>query len=68
MSATISHFPLGHPKKGEYSELTNAEKCKLYRVRSNSDKKKKYEVLRKKIWRAKLKEDPHQYEQYKVNE
>ena len=68
VSATFLYFSLGRPKKGEYRGLTNAEKCKLYRAKNNSDKKKKYEALRKKIWRAKLKENPHQYEQYKVNE
>ena len=46
----------------------NAEKFKLYLAKNNSDKKKKYKSLRKRIWRAKLKESPHQYEQYKVNE
>ena len=46
----------------------NAEKFKLYLAKNNSDKKKKYDSLRKRIWQAKLKESPHQYEQYKVNE
>ena len=47
MSATFLYFSLGHPKK-EYIELTNAEKCNLYRAKINSDKKKKYEALKKK--------------------
>ena len=45
VSATFFYFSLGRPKKGEYSGLTNAEKCKLYRAKNNSDKKKKYEAL-----------------------
>ena len=68
VSATFLYFLLGHLKKGEYSRTTNAKICKLYRAKNNSDKKNKYEALKKKIWRAKLKENPHQYEQYKVNE
>ena len=68
VSATFLYFLLGHLKKGEYSRTTNAKICKLYRAKNNSDKKNKYEALKKKIWRAKLKENPHQYEQYKVKE
>ena len=68
VSVTFLYFSSGYPKKGEYSGLTNAEKCKLYGAKNNSDKKKKYEAPRKKIWRAKLKENTHQYVQYKVKE
>ena len=65
MSATFLYFSLGHPKKVEYSGQTNVEKCELCPAKNNSDKKNKYEALRKKIWRAKLKENPHQHEQYR---
>ena len=54
MTCLLLFFSLGHPKKGEYSGLTNTEKCKLYRAKNNSNKKEKYEALRK---RAKLKEN-----------
>ena len=33
-----------------------------------SEQKKKNDALRKKLWRAKLKENLMKYEQYKVNE
>ena len=57
-----------YPRKvGEYSGLSNAEKCKLYRSKG-SEQKKKNGALRKKLWRAKLKENPMKYEQYKVSE
>ena len=59
---------LGRPKKGVYSGLTNAEKCKLYRKKTACDQKKKDEALRKKAWRANLKKSPHLYEMYKLNE
>ena len=49
---------------GDSSGLTNAQFCTLYQ----SDQKKKTEALRKKLWRAKLKENPQEYERYKINE
>ena len=39
----------------------------MYRSKE-SEQKKKNNALRKKLWRAKLKENPLKYEQYKVNE
>ena len=59
------HFRL--PSKSEYSGLSNAEKCELYRSKE-SEQKKKIDALRKKSWRTKLKENPRKYEQDKVNE
>ena len=53
-------------KQGEYSGLSNAEKCKLYRSKG-SEQKKKNDALRKKLWHAKLKENLMKEEQYKVN-
>ena len=38
---------LGRPSKGEYSGLSNAEECKLYRSKG-SEQKKKNDALRKK--------------------
>ena len=38
---------LGRPSKGEYSGLSNAEECKLYRS-EGSEQKKKNDALRKK--------------------
>ena len=43
------------------------EKCKVYRSKV-SERKKKRDALCKKLWRAKLKENPIKYEQYKINE
>ena len=48
-------------------KLKNAKKCKLYRS-IESEEKKKNDALRKKVWHAKLKENPMKYEQYKANE
>ena len=39
----------------------------MYRSKG-SEQKKKNDALRKKLWRAKLKENPIKYKQYKVNE
>ena len=39
----------------------------MYRSKG-SEQKKKNDALRKKLWRAKLKENPMKYKQYKVNE
>ena len=48
-------------------DYLNATKRKLYRSKG-SEQKKKNDVLRKKLWLAKLKENPMKYKQYKVNE
>ena len=63
----ILYFILGRPSKGEYSGLSNAEKCKLYRSKGSEQKKKK-DALREKLWRGKLKTNGVEYDQYKVNE
>ena len=39
----------------------------MYRSKG-SEQKKKNDFLRKKLWRAKLKENPVKYKQYKINE
>ena len=36
----ILYFILGRPSKGEYSGLSNAEKCKLYRKEANKKRKR----------------------------
>ena len=63
----IIFIVLGRPSKGEYSGLSNTEKCKLYRSKE-SKQKKNNDALRKKVWRTKLKENPIKYKRYKVNE
>ena len=47
---------LGRLSKGEYSGLSNEEKCKLYRGK-RSEQNKKNNVLCKKLQHAKLKEN-----------
>ena len=60
----------GRPRKGEYSGLSNAEICKLYRSKQNAkgDDFKLKEATRKKNWRMKLKSKPLEYEEYKAIE
>lgn len=48
--------------------MTNSQKCKNYRAKNNTIEKKKTEALRKKIWRQNLKNNPSDYERYKVSE
>ena len=52
--------------QGEYSGLSNVEKCKMHRSKG-SEQNKKNVILRKKLWHGKLNENPTKYEQYKVN-
>ena len=65
---SISINFLGRPRVCEYSGLTNAEKCKLYRAKRNSEDTKKAEALRKQTWRQNVKKDPLAYENYKLAE
>ena len=58
---------LGRPSQGEYSGLSNVEKCKLHRSKGR-ELKKKNDAIRKNLWRTKLKKNLMKYEQYKVNE
>ena len=60
-------FFLGRPRKGELP-MTNSQKCKNYRAKTNTIEKKKAEALRKKIWRQNLRNNPSDYERYKVSE
>ena len=62
-------FLLGRPRKGEYSGLTNDQKCKLQReklkAKSNNFLNKEKERLAK--WRANMKQDQERYDKFKEN-
>ena len=63
-------FLLGRPRKGEYSGLTNAQKCKLRReklkAKSNEFLNKEKERLAK--WRTNMKQDKERYDKFKEND
>ena len=63
-------FLLGRPRKGEYSGLTNAQKCKLRReklkAKSTEFLNKEKERLAK--WRTNMKQDKERYDKFKEND